>query len=150
VPPDSVRCTRVNQLELATFGFLEKPLRYNSPDCPVWHRIVRCASGATSTAQWSTPMETCKSAIVRTVRAESEQAPEGAPDSVQWLSGAPPVSHPVLEGKPNVNHVRVRISNSRTQQLHNMDIITQCSNSIKRGNNSRLHHTSETSTWSLQ
>jgi hypothetical protein len=24
------------------------------------------------------------------VRAESEQAPEGAPDSEQWLSGAPP------------------------------------------------------------
>jgi hypothetical protein len=28
------------------------------------------------------------------------------------------MSHPVLEGKPNVNHVRVRIRNSRTQQLH--------------------------------
>jgi hypothetical protein len=38
-----------------------------------------------------------------------------------------PVSHPVLEGKPNANHVRARISYSRTQQLHNMDIITQCS-----------------------
>jgi hypothetical protein len=37
------------------------------------------------------------------------------------------LSHPVLEGKPNVNHVRARISYSRTQQLHNMDIITQCS-----------------------
>jgi hypothetical protein len=31
----------------------------------------------------------------------------------------PPMSHPVLEGKPNANHVRARISNSRTQQLHN-------------------------------
>jgi hypothetical protein len=37
------------------------------------------------------------------------------------------VSHPVLEGKLNANHVRARISYSRTQQLHNMDIITQCS-----------------------
>jgi hypothetical protein len=37
VPPNSVRCTRVNPLELLTFGFLEMPLRYNSPDCPVWH-----------------------------------------------------------------------------------------------------------------
>jgi hypothetical protein len=37
------------------------------------------------------------------------------------------VSHPVLEGKPNANHVCARISYSRTQQLHNMDIITQCS-----------------------
>jgi hypothetical protein len=54
------------------------------------------------------------------------------------------VSHPVLEDKPNANHVRARISNSRIQQLHNMDIITQCSNSIKKGN-SRLHHMSETS-----
>jgi hypothetical protein len=56
------------------------------------------------------------------------------------------LSHPVLEGKPNANHVRARINNSRTQQLHNMDIITQCSNSIEKGNNSRLHHMSETST----
>jgi hypothetical protein len=38
VPPDSVRCTRVDLLELATFGFLEKPLGYNSPDCPVCQR----------------------------------------------------------------------------------------------------------------
>jgi hypothetical protein len=29
------------------------------------------------------------------------------------------MAHPVLEGKPNVNHVRARISNSRTHQLHN-------------------------------
>jgi hypothetical protein len=37
------------------------------------------------------------------------------------------MSHPVLEGKTYANHVRARISYSRTQQLHNMDIITQCS-----------------------
>jgi hypothetical protein len=30
VPPDSVQCTRVDQLELATFGFLEKPLPIDS------------------------------------------------------------------------------------------------------------------------
>jgi hypothetical protein len=29
------------------------------------------------------------------------------------------VPHPALEGKPNVNHVRARIRNSRTQRLHN-------------------------------
>jgi hypothetical protein len=29
------------------------------------------------------------------------------------------MSHPVLEGKPNANHVRARIRNSRTQRLHN-------------------------------
>jgi hypothetical protein len=29
------------------------------------------------------------------------------------------VSRPVLEGKPNANHVHARIRNSRTQRLHN-------------------------------
>jgi hypothetical protein len=60
VPPDSVRCTRVDQLKLTTFGFLEKPLCYNSSDCPVWHRTVWCASGAMTTAQRLTPTETWK------------------------------------------------------------------------------------------
>jgi hypothetical protein len=41
-----------------------------------------------------------------------------------FMSASDYLSHPVLEGKPNANHVRARISNSRTQQLHNMDIIT--------------------------
>jgi hypothetical protein len=29
------------------------------------------------------------------------------------------VSHLILEGEPNANHVHARIRNSRTQQLHN-------------------------------
>jgi hypothetical protein len=32
--------------------------------------------------------------------------------------GGVAMSHPVLEGKPNANHVRARISYSRTQRLH--------------------------------
>jgi hypothetical protein len=51
------------------------------------HRTVRCASGATAPAQRSTATDTYKSAIER---AESEQPPEGAPDSEQCLSGAAP------------------------------------------------------------
>jgi hypothetical protein len=35
VPPDSVRCTRENSLQLLSFGFQKMALRYNSPDCPV-------------------------------------------------------------------------------------------------------------------
>jgi hypothetical protein len=45
-----------------------------------------------------------------------------SPTPVVRLSVGSPdasLSHPVLEGKPNANHVRARISNSRTQQLHN-------------------------------
>jgi hypothetical protein len=41
-----------------------------------------------------------------------------------WLKGdsvavIEVLSHPVLEGKPNANHVRARIRNSRTQRLNN-------------------------------
>jgi hypothetical protein len=77
VPPDSVWCTRVNQLELATFGFLEKPLRYNSLDCPVCHAeqwLLRQRSSAKG--------EQCVNSA-QTERIESKQAPEGAPDSEQ-------------------------------------------------------------------
>jgi hypothetical protein len=58
VPPDSVRCTREDQLELATFGFLEKPLRYNSPDCPVCQQ----SNGYSTTVDSN---ENLKSATVR-------------------------------------------------------------------------------------
>jgi hypothetical protein len=60
------------------------PLRYNSPDCLVCHAEQRLTA----------PTVICKSEqcmnSARTARAESEQAPEGAPDSEQELSGAPP------------------------------------------------------------
>ncbi len=55
-------------------------LRYNSPDC----RLQR------SQAQRSTPTVLCNVNSARTVRVELEQAPEGAPDSEQYLSGAAP------------------------------------------------------------
>jgi hypothetical protein len=38
--------------------------------------------------------------------------------AMQHQQHQPPLSHPVLEGKPNANHVRARIRNSRTQRLH--------------------------------
>jgi hypothetical protein len=74
-------------------------------DCPVAHRTIRCAT--------------------------RQKARLAFQDCLQRLLAAlgykRDLSHPVLEGKPNANHVRARISYSRTQQLHNMDIITQCS-----------------------
>jgi hypothetical protein len=55
VPPDSVRCTRVLQLELFTFGFprrssaiIHRTVRCATGQCPVHHRTVRCTSGATT------------------------------------------------------------------------------------------------------
>jgi hypothetical protein len=40
------------------------------------------------------------------------------PPAALRARGVDDLSHPVLEGKPNANHVRARISYSRTQRLH--------------------------------
>jgi hypothetical protein len=55
VPPDSVRCTRELEAELATFGkmggrsaIIHRTVRWSTGQCPVPHRTVRCARGATA------------------------------------------------------------------------------------------------------
>jgi hypothetical protein len=80
VPPDSVRCTRDSNSELLTFG-------NSGGRSAIIHRIVRCASGAMATSRQQSSAEGIKCATVRArVRAE----PDGAPDTEQCLSGAPP------------------------------------------------------------
>jgi hypothetical protein len=73
-----------NPLWTAQFREFGEPLYYNSSDYPVCH----------TEQQLSLPTIVCKSEqwsySARIARAESEQAPEGAPDSEQYLSGAPP------------------------------------------------------------
>jgi hypothetical protein len=93
-PPDSVRCTRDSNSELLTFGnsgshsaIIHRTVRCSTGQCPVAHRTVRCASGATTT---SAPTVTYNCIQCATVRAEVRHAPEGAPNSLQDLSGAPP------------------------------------------------------------
>jgi hypothetical protein len=93
-PPDSVRCTRDFNSELLTFGnsgshsvIIHRTVRCSTGQCPVAHQTVRCASGGTAT---SAPTVACNSIKCAKVRAEVRHAPEGAPDSLQDLSGAPP------------------------------------------------------------
>jgi hypothetical protein len=80
VPPDSVRCTRDSNSELLTFG-------NSRGHSAIIHRTVRCASGATTT---SAPTVACNSIQCATMRTDVRLAPEGAPDSLQDLFGAPP------------------------------------------------------------
>jgi hypothetical protein len=92
--PDSVRCTRDSNSELLTFGnsgshsaIIHRTVRCSTEQCPVAHRTVRCASGGTATSRQRSSVEGIKCATVRAiVRAE----PDGAPDSLQDLFGAPP------------------------------------------------------------
>jgi hypothetical protein len=77
VPPDSVRCTREIDAELASFG--------NLGSCSaIIHRTVR---GATTISRQRSSATSIKCAPAR---AEVRAALEGAPDSLQDLSGAPP------------------------------------------------------------
>jgi hypothetical protein len=78
--PDSVWCTRMDQLKLLSFGFLENALHYNSPDCPVCH----------AEQQLTAPTVICKSEQCTDRARRVRAGAEGAPDSEQWLSGAPP------------------------------------------------------------
>jgi hypothetical protein len=86
--PDSVRCSKEERpQELASFGKLQRLLRYNSPDMSGVHRTVRCNSGATAI---SVPTATCDALNARAARAEVRHVHAGAPDTQQYMSGAPP------------------------------------------------------------
>jgi hypothetical protein len=60
------------------------------------HRTVRCASGATTTSRSNGRLQRIKCAPAR---AEDRAAPNGAPDSLQDLSGAPPDSPEAPQGR---------------------------------------------------
>jgi hypothetical protein len=66
--------------KLASLGISRRLLRYNSPDCPVH--------------PWSNgyfaPTATCNALNARAARAEGRRAHTGAPDTEQFMSGAPP------------------------------------------------------------
>jgi hypothetical protein len=81
-PPDSVRCTRALDVELATFGKFRGHYA-------IIHRTVWCASGATTTSRATVDYNRIQCA---TVRARVRARAVGAPDSLQDLSGAPPDS----------------------------------------------------------
>jgi hypothetical protein len=87
--------------ELTSLGFLRRLLRYNSPDMSGVHRTVRCILGATAT---SAPTATCSAFNARAARAEGRRAHTGAPDSEQFMSGAPPD----IEAGPEVRTPMVR------------------------------------------
>jgi hypothetical protein len=72
-PSDSVWCTTGQCLvhqgpytpNSSASGF-QAQLRYNSPDCLVYHRTIRCTSGATATSvQRSTLMDEQCSTVTR-------------------------------------------------------------------------------------
>jgi hypothetical protein len=115
VPPDSVRCTRGLRAELLSLRNFQSRRAINhrtvrcTPDsvrCSkrmrLWnlaasgirkgcsaiiHRTVWCNCGATTT---SAPTATCKCIKCAPARAEVRHAHAGAPDTLQYMSGAPP------------------------------------------------------------
>jgi hypothetical protein len=116
--PDSVRCPRLVNGELAALGKRERRRGYNSLDCPVIHRTVRWVNGASTRS-------TCDTWSVLTV-GWARRTVQCAPDSVrranrprgstvdcarygrksstgllQWLSGGAPDCpvHHSIEGK---------------------------------------------------
>jgi hypothetical protein len=70
--PDSVRCSEGGRpQELASFGKLQRLVRYNSPDMSGVHRTVRCNSGATAIRRQRLPALQ----LMRALRAQKAGAP---------------------------------------------------------------------------
>jgi hypothetical protein len=93
VPPDSVRCTRVNQLKLFTFGFLQE-------HSAIIHRTVRCATGLSGVPSRLSSVPTGVTAISATVdcavprqRYSSRQKLEQVPEAHRTVNNACPVRH---------------------------------------------------------
>ena len=92
--PDSVRCSNEDAApELASFGNSQRLVRYTSPDMSGVHRTVRCTpdcpvchrSNGYFGANGFLQRIKCVPA-----HAEVRHAHTGAPDTLQYMSGAPP------------------------------------------------------------
>jgi hypothetical protein len=85
--PDSVRCSKEERRkELASFGNLQRLVRYNSPDMSGVHRTVRCNSGATAIQRQRLPA----AHLMRALRAQK--------------SGVPILAHRTLNSSCPVRH----------------------------------------------
>jgi hypothetical protein len=82
-PPDSVRCTREFHSKLATFGNSGRPLRYNSPDCPV------CQAEQRSSA----PTVVCRGTVKRYSARLRAQKSEQARKAHRTVNRTCPVHH---------------------------------------------------------
>jgi hypothetical protein len=70
--PDGVRCSKGERpQELASFGKLQRLVRYNSPDMSGVHRTVRCNSRATAIRRQRLPA----THLMRALRAQKSGAP---------------------------------------------------------------------------
>jgi hypothetical protein len=88
--PDSVRCAKEERpQELASFGNLQRLVRYNSPDMSGVHRTVRCNSGATAIRRQRLP-------AMHLLRAQRAQKSE-SPILTHWTVNS---SCPVCTGHP--------------------------------------------------
>jgi hypothetical protein len=100
VPPDSVRCTRTVQLQTSHLWVSKTELRYNSSDCPVCHRTVRCAKQSNSYQRNGRLQRTPANATVRVkVRADAR----GASGTEQCMSGATRRQSSNGRPRPNLN-----------------------------------------------
>jgi hypothetical protein len=85
--PDSVRCAKEERpQELASFGNLQRLVRYNSPDMSGVHRTVRCNSGATAIRRQRLP-------AVHLMRAQRAQKSESPMLAHRTVNSSCPVRH---------------------------------------------------------
>ena len=98
-------------LELGSLGNSQRLLRYNSPDMSSVHQTVWCNRGATATSRQRSPAGALNA---HAARAEVRRAHTGAPDTQQYMSGAPPD----IQAGPEVRSSNSRIPTDWTWLAH--------------------------------
>jgi hypothetical protein len=120
-PPDSVRCTRGLHAELLTFRKIQRRLRYNSPDCPVYTGQCPVLQGRASQelASFGNSQRLVRynspdmSGVHRTIRCDIEATDTSAPTATcsalnarqrAQKSGTPMLAHRILYSTCPVRH----------------------------------------------
>jgi hypothetical protein len=93
VPPDSVRCTRVDRHQTLHLQVSPGALRYNSPDCSVRHRTVWCVTGLSDAPSGATTINATVDCTVPSQSYSSRQKSEQAPEAHRTLNSSCPVRH---------------------------------------------------------
>jgi hypothetical protein len=103
VPPNSVRCTRTVHLRTLHLWVSVAALRYNSPDCLVCHRTVRCTSLATATSATVDSNRHMQTLQCADSARRSQSSRQRRTSSEQCLSGATRRQSSNGRLRPNLN-----------------------------------------------
>jgi hypothetical protein len=114
--PDSVQCAKEEwPQELASFGNLQRLVRYNSPDMSGVHRTVRCTPDSVRCAKEERPQELASFGKLQRLVCYNSPDMSGVHRTVRCNSGATAISAPTATcGALNARAARAEVRRAHT------------------------------------